>query len=40
VIKEQQADIEELFTRFASIANSCSSKNEKEDDIYYMPRKN
>jgi hypothetical protein len=40
VIKEQQADIEELSTRFACIANSCRSKNEKEEDIYCMPRKN
>jgi peptidoglycan hydrolase CwlO-like protein len=40
VIKERQADIEELSTRFACIANACSSKNEKEEDIYCTPREN
>ena len=40
VIKEQQADIEELSARFACIANACSWKSEKEEDIFYTPEKN
>ena len=40
IIKEQQADIVELSTRFACIGHACSLKREEEDDdVFFTPKK-